>query len=245
MSSRRTNKQPREEIDRISIESPASSDADLETGRPFGTRRHRSRSHGADCGPELERGRGRGSRRPDNPSGPDHTHNPTVLPQTYQRYIPGLSSYSSQAETIRPYDQGGVPCNPYYDFEIFTEDPDIRRKSPSPRFNSFSASQDTTVHDRAPSHGDNHHLSRAGEDSRRRTSRARHEERSRPRSRSRSRIPVASSIERQEGGSNPHLLRYLLPLRFPMWERTQWELLTRSSSLDDGKARHEQRRRRG
>lgn len=239
MSSRRTRDDPRKEKDRILIESPGSSDVDMVDGRPFDRQSRRLRMAREDDDQKPERERGRGDRRYDRPPALEDTHSRVSAPPPYQRTIPGLSSYNSQAEPIGPQDQRGASRDARYDKDHDFSIPyrASRRRSPSPRRSSFAGSQGTTAYERSP-HRDNRPCSPTRRKSDK-TERSRRENISRARSRSRSQNPVVLPKERREPGSDFHLWR----VRNPVGETTQRRKVVRRSSSDVEKGRHGQRRR--
>ena len=234
MFSRRIKDDPHEGKDKIPIESPDSSDMDLDGHQRLGSSRRRRKSYGDD-GLEPRRKRVRDDRKSDHTFEPDNTHSRASSYPSNDRFIPGLSSYGSQTETIRPQYQPGLPrdapyCNTNGSFNLPTRS---RGKSPSPRASSFSASQASTAHDHPLPlpRRDNHPPSPTRERSTR-TRRSRRQERSSTRSRSRCRIPVALPSERQQHGSESQLWW----LRNATGETLRRETIIKKCS-DDGKER--------
>ena len=151
--------------DRIPFESASDSDIDMRSGQLF-DRRRRRRSSSSNARPESTRSPTRNDRRSEPGFGRDDTHS-----RDANNFIPGLSSFGSQAEYFRPQSQSKPAHDAPHRYE---EDPywqpttarrrsssewrpssawkkssSARRRSPSPRTKSFSASQATTAYDRS------------------------------------------------------------------------------------------------
>jgi hypothetical protein len=231
MSSRRIKDDPHEGKDKIPIESPDSSDVDMDGHQRFDSSRQRRKSCGDD-GREPRKMRVRDDAKSHHTFEPDNTHSRASSNPSNNRFIPGLSSYGSQTETIRPQYQPGLLRDAPYgktkdSFNLSTRS---RGRSPSPRASSFSASQASTAYDHPPS---------PTRESSTRTRRSRHRESSDTRSRSRCRNPLASPSERQQHGCEPRPLW----LHNPTGETLRREIIIKQCS-DDGKERRRSSSRR-
>lgn len=180
---------------------------DMDSRQLLDCSRQRRKSYDDDA---LERRRKRvhDDRKSDRAFEPDNTNTRASSHRSDNRFIPGLSSYGSQTETIRSQYQPGLPRDAPYGntHESFNLPARSRERSRSPRASSFPVSQVSTAyaHPHPLPCRDNHPPSPTRERSTRGRG-SRRQERSSTRSRSRRRIPVALPSERQQRGSEAPL----------------------------------------
>lgn len=231
MPARNSREDKNDGKDRIPVEQPDSSDINMVDGQYFDQiQRPRSaydNSHAPARQPMFE-----DSRYSDHQLEPEDTRRHSSSPRPYRDFIPGLSSLDRPAETAEPQHDTRSPREaPLHDCDnSFVLPPRSRRRTPSPRASSFTASQATTLHDRPPPRFYGRPPSSIRERPAR-TRRSRSEERSRGRSRCRNLL--ALTTERQRHGSDFRLAW----LRRPTGEVAVQERIVVATFSDDGKER--------